>query len=74
MEAGGSECREHILEQLPRSVSLRVRQAMDLVQSIFLPETLKPLSDIYRPDFQRTCAICELGDRGSTDPSLIPGS
>ncbi|MCZ6526682.1 MAG: hypothetical protein O6928_09065 [Gammaproteobacteria bacterium] len=42
MEGGGRERLEH----LPRSGSLRVRQAIGSVQIVLLPKTLKPLPNL----------------------------
>ncbi len=60
MEAGGSECLEHILEQLPRSGSLRVRQAMVWYKLYFSRNAETFTKHMFRPDFQRTRAICGL--------------
>ncbi len=52
MEGGGRERLEHVLEieqsqeHLPRSGSLRVRQAICSVQIVLLPKTLKPLPNL----------------------------
>ena len=74
MEAGGSECREHILEQLPRTSYLqdigKVREQERKLEGspsdwpgancTFTGNAETVAKHMFRPDFQRTRAICGL--------------
>ncbi len=71
MEAGGSECREHILEQLPRT-SEDSPSDWPGANCTFTGNAETVAKHMFRPDFQRTRAICGLKHDVAVSHAKLP--